>query len=67
MASTELKIVVTLAGQLFRVTEPASADLAHCYDGVQVFRRGGEWLDRKGGRSMLVRKEGCRVLETEAA
>lgn len=55
-------IIETSAGQTFRVTEPKFSDLAHVYDGIEVKRVKGEWVEKKNARPMLVRKTGCRVL-----
>lgn len=60
-------IVKTLEGHFYRVTEPANAELSHCYDAVRVIRKSGEWVDRKGAREMLLRKVGTAIFPADAS
>ena len=62
-----LTIIETLDGNIYRVTETGSADLAHVWNGVRIRRVGGKWVDRKNARVELVRKVGARVLSAEVA
>lgn len=56
-------IIETSANQLFRVTETGDAELAHVWNGVEVKKVRGAWIDKKSARPQLVRKEATRVVE----
>lgn len=56
-------IIETSANQFFRVTETGDANLAHVWNGVQVKRSKGAWVDRAKARTVLVRKDSSRVVE----
>jgi hypothetical protein len=56
-------IIETSANQTFRVTETGDAGLAHVWNGVEVKKVRGAWVDKKNARSVLVRKEASRVVE----
>ena len=60
-----MTIIETSANRFFRVTETGIADLAHVWNGVEVKRLKGAWVDLKGtrGRPCLVRKAATRFVE----
>jgi hypothetical protein len=64
-AAARPTIIRTLDGAFYRVTETGSADLAHVWNGVRVFRKFGEWVDRKNARVELVRKIGASIFPAE--
>ena len=58
-------IVETSANQLFRV-RPAGAGLDHVWVGTQVKRSARGFVPKAKARDILVRKEGCRIVDPEA-
>lgn len=56
-------IIETLANQLFRVEELNSPDLAHCWQGKAVKLVKGQYVEKAKARFVLVRKEGCKVVQ----
>lgn len=56
-------VVETLANQFFFVRELDDPSLAHCYEGIEVKRVAIGWQTKAKARPILIRKEGCKVLE----
>lgn len=56
-------IIETTANQFYRVTETGEPNLAHVWNGVQVKRSKGAWVDKAKARIELVRKAGCKIVE----
>lgn len=56
-------IIETSANQFFRVTETGDVNLSHVWNGVEVKKVKGTFVDKKNSRSVLVRKEATRVVE----
>jgi hypothetical protein len=57
-------IVETSANELFFVVEPADEHLAHCWNGLRVKRSEGGYARVKNAKPILVRKAGCRVVDS---
>lgn len=53
-------IIETSSNVLYFVTEPADADLAHCWRGLRVKQAKGGYVVTKNAKEELVRKAGCR-------
>ena len=59
-------IIQTSDNRFYRVTENTDPDLSHVWNGVEVKRARGVFVDKKNAREMLVRKEASRLV-SEAA
>lgn len=56
-------IIQTSDNRFYRVTENTDPDLSHVWNGVEVKRARGVFVDKKSAREMLVRKAASQVIE----
>lgn len=57
-------IIETSSNRFYRVTETGHPNLEHVWNGVEVKRVRGEWVDKKNARTELVRKAATSVVQS---
>lgn len=59
-----MQVIETSSGERFVVRPTEGSDLDHCWYGWAVKRVRGQWLYKKNAKSILVRKLGCRIVDS---
>ena len=62
MSTATITIIQTSDNRFYRVTETNDANLAHVWNGVEVKRLRGDFVDKKNARPTLVRKAASHLV-----